>query len=159
MNWEAVGSIGEVLGSIVVVVSVVYLAAQLKQANRLGEAGAIQEWYAQWNALFSAWTESPEKTRVIRAGFTNFETLPPADKALVHTAFASILNHTEMSHDLYSKGMIPLNLKDKIDEIAVMIMTSPGGKQFWQIAGPGFRGGGAPGSPCIRPGSEHSVVG
>ena len=31
MNWEAIGAVGEILGALAVVVSIVYLAAQVKK--------------------------------------------------------------------------------------------------------------------------------
>ena len=34
MNWEAIGAIGEILGGIIIIVSVLYLARQIKQSNR-----------------------------------------------------------------------------------------------------------------------------
>jgi len=38
MNWEAIGSIGEVVGAIAVLVTLVYLTLQVRQGNRLMQA-------------------------------------------------------------------------------------------------------------------------
>jgi len=35
MNWEAIGAVGEILGAIGVIVTLAYLATQIKQNNRL----------------------------------------------------------------------------------------------------------------------------
>ncbi|PCI77449.1 MAG: hypothetical protein COB20_08040 [SAR86 cluster bacterium] len=35
MNWEAIGAVGEILGAIAVVLSLAYLAIQIRQSNRL----------------------------------------------------------------------------------------------------------------------------
>jgi hypothetical protein len=124
----------------VVVVSVVYLAAQLRQSNRLGEAAAIREWYAEFRAIFNAWGESEDKTKIIMRGISDFESLRDEDKAVFHTALASFLNHAQMTQDLYAKGMIPKDLADIMDSIAVSLIKSPGGNQFWEIIKPGYRG-------------------
>jgi hypothetical protein len=38
MNWEAIGSLGEVVGAIAVLVTLVYLTLQVRQGNRLMQA-------------------------------------------------------------------------------------------------------------------------
>jgi hypothetical protein len=38
VNWEAIGAIGDLMGGLVVIVSVAYLAVQIRQSNRHAEA-------------------------------------------------------------------------------------------------------------------------
>jgi len=40
MNWGAAGAIGEILGAVAVVITVLYLAAQIKQSNRQSASDA-----------------------------------------------------------------------------------------------------------------------
>ena len=51
MNWEAIGAIGEFMGGVVVVVSLVYLAAQIRQSNRHAEASAELSWIQGLNEI------------------------------------------------------------------------------------------------------------
>jgi hypothetical protein len=50
MNWDAIGAIGEMLGALVVVITLVYLAVQIRYArnatidqNRLARSSAVRE--------------------------------------------------------------------------------------------------------------------
>ena len=43
MNWDAIGAIGEILGALAVVVSVFYLAVQIRQNTKSMKAGAERE--------------------------------------------------------------------------------------------------------------------
>jgi len=43
MNWEAIGAVGEIIGAIAVVVSLVYLASQLRQGNELARENAYRD--------------------------------------------------------------------------------------------------------------------
>ena len=43
MNWDAIGAIGEIVGATAVVVSLVYLAVQIRQNTRVGFSMARQE--------------------------------------------------------------------------------------------------------------------
>ena len=49
MNWEAIGSIGEVLGAVAVLVTLLYLAAQIKQTNKMARFDTTREIIAQFN--------------------------------------------------------------------------------------------------------------
>ena len=58
MNWEAIGAVGEVGGAIAVVVTLVYLAGQLKQnTNALRSTS-----YEHWNTLSSDWASFYART-------------------------------------------------------------------------------------------------
>lgn len=42
MNWEAIGAVGETVGALAVIASLIYLAIQVKHANSLGRSSARQ---------------------------------------------------------------------------------------------------------------------
>ena len=60
MNWEAVGAIGEVLGALVVTVSLIYLALQVRQANLQAQGSAHADWFINWNDLLKGWISDAE---------------------------------------------------------------------------------------------------
>ena len=43
MNWDAIGAIGEIIGAAAVVMSLLYLAIQMRQSNRLVERAIVKE--------------------------------------------------------------------------------------------------------------------
>jgi len=43
MNWEAIGAIGEIVGAVAVVVTIGYLAVQIRQNTRSVRDSAFQE--------------------------------------------------------------------------------------------------------------------
>lgn len=42
MNWDAIGAFGEILGAVAVVVTLIYLAAQIRHSGLEARAGTIQ---------------------------------------------------------------------------------------------------------------------
>ena len=68
MNWEAIGAIGEIVGAIAVVLSLVYLAAQIRQNTRQVEEQARTQ---RQNGLLAA-----------RSAFTEWRTLVIQDPAI-----------------------------------------------------------------------------
>jgi len=51
MNWNAIGAIGEVLGASVVLITLVYLAIQVRRSNELAYFNATNEVFKQFNDL------------------------------------------------------------------------------------------------------------
>ena len=60
MNWQAIGAVGEIGGAIGVVLTLIYLAGQLRQnTNALRSAS-----YEHWNSVSTAFSEMFAKYRV-----------------------------------------------------------------------------------------------
>ena len=81
MNWEALGAIGEIVGAIAVVLTLGYLAVQIRQSNRSSRAAARQ---ALIDTFYdSVWEigRDRELSSLFGHGFSNFESLSDGDKA------------------------------------------------------------------------------
>jgi len=67
MNWNAMGAIGELVGAVAVVITLIYLAAQIRQNTRSNRNLALQtisNQSADWLCLI---TQSSEVARIFRA--------------------------------------------------------------------------------------------
>jgi hypothetical protein len=51
VNWEAIGAVGETLGALAVLVTLIYLASQIRQSNNLARFTATKEILNQFNHL------------------------------------------------------------------------------------------------------------
>jgi hypothetical protein len=71
MNWTAIGAVGELLGVVVVIVTVIYLALQLRGSNRQAEATTELAWIQGLNEIWDRWSR-PDVTNAIRAGMKDF---------------------------------------------------------------------------------------
>ena len=50
MDWNAAGAIGEILGAVAVFLTLLYLAAQIRQTNKMARFESTREIMAQFNA-------------------------------------------------------------------------------------------------------------
>ena len=50
MDWDAAGAVGEILGAVAVFLTLLYLAAQIRQANKMAHFETSREIMAQFNA-------------------------------------------------------------------------------------------------------------
>ena len=69
MNWEAIGAIGEILGAIAVLATLVYLAVQIRQNSRFVQAATYHSTSRARNEFNFAVATTPELSALlIRAG-------------------------------------------------------------------------------------------
>ena len=87
MNWDALGAIGELVGAIAVVVTLAYLAFQIRQNNNLASGAAQRE-------LMSGFQENLDRvrsdTKLFARGLRDFENLSNAEKTEFQLMFKSI---------------------------------------------------------------------
>ena len=53
MNWDAIGAVGEILGGIVVVASLIYFGRQFSQANRISTATGARELQQMYTHVYT----------------------------------------------------------------------------------------------------------
>ena len=76
MNWEAIGAIGETLGAIAVVVSLLYLAAQIRQNSRVVKGTSVQ---AITQTIQSELRWSSDHSEIIINVFDDADSLSPVE--------------------------------------------------------------------------------
>ncbi|MEQ8692993.1 MAG: hypothetical protein RIC89_19425 [Pseudomonadales bacterium] len=107
MNWDAIGAIGEVVGALAVVISLVYLALQIRQNSRQVEEqirGLQRQAFDAAGADFSALrlhtSSSPQLASVWRRAKQNYLHLDPDEQAQANELFHEYL---WAFHNIYSR--------------------------------------------------------
>jgi hypothetical protein len=80
MNLQDLGNLGEFVGAMAVVVSLAYLALQVRQNTRASRAETYQNLSALNVSTMNNVASSPEHTRFFNAGLRNFAELDEEDK-------------------------------------------------------------------------------
>ena len=109
MNWEAVGAIGELAGAGGVIVSLLYLAMQIRRQNVESRFAAVHELVSQTNAFFGAAAENNEVATIWVKGIENFEALDQIEKS----RFLGDLSRTFRS----TEGLLYLKLRGRLDPL------------------------------------------
>ena len=60
MNWEMISAVGQMLGAIGVIISIIYLAAQIRNQNKESRRGAMNVLATHWSDLNRSLVENPE---------------------------------------------------------------------------------------------------
>ena len=67
INWDAVSASAEVIGVVAVLASILYLARQVAQGNKINEADSVRTFLGQYNAFLYKINE-PEMLDICAGG-------------------------------------------------------------------------------------------
>ena len=136
MNWEAIGATAEVVGAISVVVTLVYLAIQVRANTRSNEAASVQHMLdGARDHTINPNVVNGEVPDIMSRGLTSVDQLKPAEKV----RFMWIL----VEHALQLQNVLNLRNRGLLSETdyntwlvyAGSLMRTPGGKELWpQVA-------------------------
>ena len=82
MNWDAVGAIAETIGVFGVIVTIGYLAIQVRQSNRQDAVHGVQAAVKEFVNAYAAVTTDEISAENFRAGLNQFDDLTRNEKAI-----------------------------------------------------------------------------
>lgn len=133
MDLATVTNIAEIVASLGVVVSLIYIATEFRHnadRSRLESMGqAIETQVRQFARL----TEDPENAELFRRALVDFDGLSQSQKGQVSTVIHEIaLSHNVIRH-AYESGLMPDEEYKALQSNWVSLMRTRGGRQWWQV--------------------------
>ena len=139
MNWEAIGSIGELLGAMGVIASLLYLAAQIRQganasllATSLSNATAARQWSDPMLA-------DPDLARIFLLGTEDIDSLDERDRARFVVLCFSFFRMFEDIHFQFENGALDAGLWEGYKTHYGAYCKSPGFQHYWKLRRDAFR--------------------
>ncbi|HKP03238.1 MAG TPA: hypothetical protein VJU77_07700 [Chthoniobacterales bacterium] len=126
MNWDAINAISQLISSIAVVVSVLYLAVQLRSSTRVARVAAMDAAAAALRDVTKPFMENAELGRVWRTGLENLGALSPEDQARFFHAAHQFLKALETIHYHYVYGLLDTQLWLGWRELLQHYVNTPG---------------------------------
>ena len=106
MNWDAVGAIGEVLGSVAVLISLIYLAFQVRQTRDQTRLDSELHLTDQMALHTEKMALDPELARIIEIANTNPSELTEDERRRAMWWQVSYLHMNEGPFRRYEKGLL-----------------------------------------------------
>lgn len=131
MNWEAIGAIGEIIGAVAVILTLGYLAVQIRQNTKAVRASALDSSVTAIGAIRQAVFSSGEVVSIYRRGLDSPHELDEDERErfrlLMHNILWSIWN--VFSQTNYA-GLSKSTWEAQIPLLSRIVTTS-GGEWFW----------------------------
>jgi hypothetical protein len=122
MNWDAVGAVAELAGALAVIVTLVYLAVQLRQNSTLLRASIATASRESTNQLTGLLATDREALRVFYAGLDGRDSLEELDR-----------QHFDAMMSLYLEALLQSYQQDFTEglERAYWMLRKQGFAEFW----------------------------
>ena len=132
MNWDALGAIAELLGSVAVVVTLLFLLKQLKtnsvmiqNSTAQGAADAIAAWARQL-------TENPELYRIYRMGLKDDSELGREERGLFDLILFQAFHSISSVYVQYKNGGFGDDRWESEIRVFAANYQTPGGRASWE---------------------------
>jgi hypothetical protein len=135
MNWDAIGAVAETVGTIAVLVTLVYLSIQVRIANKQREMESFRHNWDGLNRMCELLGESTEKTAIVIRGRESLESLNDEERMVFEFMHLRILNTIESWYMQLMKTSPPGEYRDQqienIESVIVYVLNYPGALEIW----------------------------
>jgi len=135
MNIMELGALGEFVGAIAVVVTLIYLAVQLRQTTKTVRVSMIQAAERGVSDIVAAWSRDAETAALMRKGREAFNELDDDQKALVALLVRRLLLHMDSMHWASKERVLPTEIWEREDFALRMWLGSDAGRAAWEVGG------------------------
>ena len=131
MNWDALGAIGELTGALVVVLTLFYLAAQIKQNTLAVKASSHHGITDSFNNVSQILASDPNIARIYRLGNSGLSTL--SEDELVSYSFIGVMYMRvfETLYYQYQSGIVEQELYTTEENTLKWVFSNPGYREWW----------------------------
>jgi len=128
MNWEAVGAIGEIVGAIAVIATLIYLSMQVRQSSKLAKATIHENRAGSSQRISLAFSEVAE----ILAKLHNEEELTQTENIRIDLISRAMFRDFEAYSYQNKAGLLETSEWNAIQEMWRDIMTIEGVRTRWE---------------------------
>lgn len=128
---EALGNIGDFIGGVGVIVTVIYLALQIKKNTESNQTTAYQAVVAALSDWSMSLGLSENMTRIVAVGTADRDALTDGEKDQFNMVYTSLVRHFENIHFQYASGAITHDQWQGWESRIRGALATPGARAFW----------------------------
>ncbi|MEQ8694269.1 MAG: hypothetical protein RIC85_02950 [Gammaproteobacteria bacterium] len=133
MNWELAAVVAQIVGAIAVVVSLVYLALQVRSQTRESRLNATRELAQDFRNLVAEVSRDEDLYALFRRSLNDYDSLGEEERARIHMYFYSRIFglHEQVHLHLKHKNIDTMFLESIQNRFSELIHTQ-GFRAWWQ---------------------------
>ncbi len=126
------GNFGEFFGAIAVVVTLAYLAVQIKQNTISTRSQSRQTLLDGWSLTNWELAKDPELFQIFATALTRWPDLPNDEKTRFDTGMGRYLANLQNGILLFERGMVDVATLDATADFMLLCILSEGGSNWWE---------------------------
>src|SRR5438094_2606409 len=132
-DWDAISAISQLVGSIAVVLSVLYLALQVHRSTRVAKLATQDAAATALRDVTKPLMENAELERIWRVGLEDLSALSTEDRARFFHATYQLLKQFETIHFHYVYGLMDRQLWEGWHGLLRHYVAAPGIAEYWKL--------------------------
>jgi hypothetical protein len=141
MTLEQLGNLGEALGGVAVIVSLVYLAMQMRQNTRALRASSFQQIVDSLAEISLESAKHEDLFRITRDVASHPDAASDLDFARFGALMTSFCRRAENAHYQFEQGAVDQEAWSGIRRSILAMMQTPGARKWWMLAHPFYNPG------------------
>jgi hypothetical protein len=131
MNWEAIGAVGEVLGAIGVITTLVYLAVQIRQNTESQRTDSYARALDRVTALQARMSENSAFASILLRGVTDGKALTQEERVQFTWIFYEMFSGFEFIFHQDREGSLPPGVWERWAATLCWWLSFPGVRAWW----------------------------
>ena len=124
MNWDAIGAVGEIIGALAVVISLLYLAVQIRTQNKQARLSALHEMSKEFREATASFAHQGVADIFIRAN-EDYGSISDAESVRLVVLVTNLLRAWENAFMEYRDGDLDKNVWDALSRDYTQPMGAP----------------------------------
>ena len=138
MNWEAIGAVGEILGALAVVISLGYVAIQIRQNTNETKMQRTQSLISANSDVNLEFATNGELARILRLGLQDYNQLSEDEQVRFGALCFSAFNRYGFAFHQFQTGQLEEKFWNNMEYELSVFLSLPGGGEWWNQDKPRF---------------------
>jgi len=136
MNWDAIAASAEVIGVVTIMLSLIYVAVQVRQSNKIAQGEAERDLHHHWMQGLESLVADKWTTETFLRGLADFDSLTSVEKTRLSYKLIELNVVYAAMLELNEKGMVSTKLTEQCGDVIFSYIMTPGGRRWWELNGP-----------------------
>lgn len=131
MNWDAIGAVAELVGAAGVVITLLYLALQVRQNTKALRAATFQAVIDYATGFAETVARDGDLAAIFQRGMADFESLSESERFRFHFQLIALLRRYENFHYQSRMGLLDDDQWEGLRSSLNHLMLRPGSRTWW----------------------------
>ncbi|MGR8949150.1 MAG: hypothetical protein ACU84Q_13965 [Gammaproteobacteria bacterium] len=134
MNLDQIANLAETFGAVGVIVSVIYLAIQIRKQTEEARLSATRQLAAQFQDCLKSVGVDENLSEAWLKGVKDYESLPDVERFRVAVMFHDLFRSAEQQYFHTKTGNIEGLYLDSMDNYFTELLSFPGVRSWWELS-------------------------